>query len=120
MRPAARRATTEMPGLGKGDLLNPQFGDRLAMTVTPPDALFRLVAERDDLRSFALAHDGRADARLADGRPTDDQFLAVVREQHAVEDDGRVDVAVDVIEAQDVAFADFELAAMSFDDGVHA
>src|SRR5215469_4691091 len=90
------------------------------MTVAPAHALFRLVTESHDLRTFALTHDRRADARIADGRTADDQFFAVVREQHAVEDHGGVDSAVDVVEAQDIAFADLELAAMGFDDGIHA
>src|SRR5690349_18409198 len=96
-RPAERRAVTKRPAverweerLREGDLVNPEFGDRLTVAVATAHALLRLVAEGDDLRTARLTDDRRAHGRVADGRAADDELVAIVREQDAIEDDLRV------------------------------
>src|SRR5215472_14025185 len=121
-RPAERRAVTVSPSenrLREGDLVDPEFGDRLPVAMAAADSLLRLVAEGDDLRALGLTDDRRTHRCLVDGRAADDEILAIVREQDAVEDDFRIDVAGDAVEPDDLAFSHLELAAVEFDDGVH-
>src|SRR5450755_347111 len=107
MAPRDRAKRTRSADLGERDFFNPEFGDRLAMTVTGADALLRLVAEGHDLGGQALAHDAGADGGVLDERRSDDQFVAVVCQQDAVEDDFGIGVASDAIEAKSLAFLYF-------------
>src|SRR5215472_15876699 len=80
-RPAERRAVTMRPSfnrLREGDLVDPEFCDRLPVAMATAYSLLRLVAEGDDFRAARLADDRRADGRLADGRAADDENLAIV------------------------------------------
>lgn len=119
MRPEDRRQTTVRPDLREGDLLNPKFGERLAVAVTSTNALLRLIAEGDDFRSEPLPHDLGAHLCLAHGGAADDEVRAVVGQEDAIEDDRRIDVAFHPVEADDFAFPHFQLSAIGFDDGVH-
>ena len=119
MAPRDRSQRIARPGLAERDLFNPQFGDRLAMAVPRANSLLRLVAKRHDLGSERLAYDARADRRTIHERRADEEILAVVGEEHAIEDDFRVSRAGNAIEAENLAFLYFEVSAVCFDDRVH-
>lgn len=92
--------------LRERDLLNAQLGDWLPMTVARSDALFWLVAEGGDFAGLAMAQNAAGYASFGDHRRTDQEFLTVVRKQHAVEDDLLIWLAREPIQANNVAFLD--------------
>lgn len=106
-------------GLRERDLLNPEFGDGLAVAVPGPHSLLRLIAEGHDFGGEALADDARANGGVLHERAADHEVFAVVREHDAVEDHFRSGIAGDAIEAENLAFLNLEMTAIGFDDGVH-
>src|ERR1700722_17248609 len=111
--------TRSASALRKRDFRDLDLGERLAMTVEFADALFRLIAEDENLLVLGLAQHRSGDAGAAHGRRSDAHALAAARQHDSVEGDVRSGLAGQQVATNDVAFGDLILLAAGLDDRVH-
>src|ERR1700722_10147591 len=120
---ASRKKRTSSTGpalpLRERDLGDLDFGERLAVAVGLANALFRLIAEDEDLLVFGLAQNGSGNGSSAQGGAADRDVVAVGGEDDLVEGNVGANLARDQIAADDVALGDSVLLAAGFDDRVH-
>src|SRR4029450_8809900 len=91
----------------------------LTVAARPPVVLALLVLEHADLRPAVLLDDGAFDRGARDSRAADLEVLAAAHEKDLIEGDLAADLALEALQAQNVALLDPVLLTTRPDDRVH-